>query len=331
VTENFGYTDADSASARKERNLARTRLRIHAPALQYFDVVRRAGSIREGARRLNVASSAVNRQILKLEEEIGASLFERLPSGLRLTLAGEVLAQHVTVVLRDLERATSAVEAIKGLQFGHVELATLDGLCRRIVPTALAAVHRAHPRLSFGVTILDTDKIPAAIISGDFHLGLAFEVWRRAELRQLAVAKVRLGAVVRQDSALAGRPSVTLRDCTNQPLILPKANFANRDQLHPLFFDARLRDRGQFEAGSMELMTQLVLRGLGVAFMTRIGIETFLETGELVHIPLQHQRRPVFSELGLYARADIALPLAATAAAERIAEAMQGHAEPLEP
>jgi DNA-binding transcriptional LysR family regulator len=237
----------------------------------------------------------------------------------------------VTIVLRDLERATSAVDAIKGLQFGHVELATLDGLCRRIVPAALAAVHRAHPRLSFGVTILETDKIPAAIIDGDFHLGLAFEVRRRAELRQLAVAKVRLGAVVRQNSALAGRPFVTLRDCTDQPLILPKANFANRDQLHPLFFDARLRDRGQFEAGSMELMTQLVLRGLGIAFMTRIGIETFLETGELVHIPLHHQRRPVFSELGLYARADIVLPLAATAAAERIAEEMQAHAEPKEP
>jgi DNA-binding transcriptional LysR family regulator len=301
-------------------------MRIHAPALQYFDVVRRAGSIREGARRLNVASSAVNRQILKLEEEIGAALFERLPSGLRLTLAGEVLAQHVTIVLRDLERATSAVDAIKGLQFGHVELATLEGLCHRIVPSALAAVHHAHPRLSFGVTILETEKIPAAIINGDFHLGLAFEVRRRAELRQLAAARVRLGAVARRDSTLAEKPFVTLRDCADQPLILPKANFANRDQLHPLFFDARLRERGVFEAGSVELMTQLVLRGLGVAFMTRIGIETFLDSGDLVHIPLQHQRRPVFSELGLYARADTALPLAAAAAADRIAEAMASDA-----
>jgi len=54
------------------------RLRIHASAMLYFDAVRRAGTIREAARRLNVASSAVNRQILKLETEIGAQLFERL-------------------------------------------------------------------------------------------------------------------------------------------------------------------------------------------------------------------------------------------------------------
>ncbi|HAW25864.1 MAG TPA: LysR family transcriptional regulator, partial [Pseudomonas sp.] len=43
------------------------RLRIHSPAIHYFDMVRRCQSIREAARRLNVASSAVNRQILKLE------------------------------------------------------------------------------------------------------------------------------------------------------------------------------------------------------------------------------------------------------------------------
>ena len=64
------------------------KLRIHAPAILYFDKVRRCGSFREAARSLNVASSAVNRQILKLEEELGTPLFERLPSGLRLTAAG---------------------------------------------------------------------------------------------------------------------------------------------------------------------------------------------------------------------------------------------------
>jgi hypothetical protein len=60
-------------------------MRIHSSAIHYFDAVRRAGSIREASRRLNVASSAVNRQILKLEAEIGAPLFDRLPGGLKLT------------------------------------------------------------------------------------------------------------------------------------------------------------------------------------------------------------------------------------------------------
>ncbi len=302
-------------------------LRIHAPALQYFDAARRAGSIREAARRLNVASSAVNRQILKLEAEVGAALFERLPAGLKLTAAGEVMAHHVTTVVRDLERTASELDAIQGLRVGHVELATLEGVCHRIVPAALEAAHRRHPRLSFGVGILETARIPTAISEGDVHLGLAFEVRRRPELRQLAMVRLRLGAVLRPDSPLAGREALTLRDCADQPLILPKMNFANRDQLHPLFFHARVRERGQFEAGSVEMMKQLALRGMGVAFMTRVGLEMALEQRQLVHVPLHHQGRPVFSELGLYARADSALPVAAEAAATLIAQAMQDCAE----
>src|SRR5258708_13787934 len=100
-------------------------MRIHSPAIRYFDAVRKAGSIREASRRLNVASSAVNRQILKLEAEIGAPLFDRLPGGLKLTAAGETVARHVIAVLQDLERARSDVDALSGARTGHIMVATV--------------------------------------------------------------------------------------------------------------------------------------------------------------------------------------------------------------
>ncbi|WP_237182505.1 LysR family transcriptional regulator [Roseomonas marmotae] len=277
--------------------------RIHAAAIHYFDAVRRAGSIREAARRLNIASSAVNRQILKLEAEIGSPLFERLPGGLRLTAAGEVLARHVLTVLRDVERVRSDLDALEGLRAGHVELVTLEGCCHRIVPAAIAALHERHPRISIGARLLESAAIPAAILTGEAHLGLAFEVRRRPELRQLSTVPLPLGLVVRRDSPLAGKPFATLRDCAGLPLVLPRENFANRDQLQPLLFQAGLSLQGQVEAGSIELMRQLVLCGLGVAFMTRVGLEAELEAGRLAHVPLRHGNRPVTSELGLYAGA----------------------------
>ena len=74
-------------------------LRIHSPAVRYFDAVRRAKSIREAARQLNVASSAVNRQIIKLEEEIGAPLFDRLQSGARADAGrrGAGASRHLSI------------------------------------------------------------------------------------------------------------------------------------------------------------------------------------------------------------------------------------------
>lgn len=89
-------------------------LRFHSAAIHYFDAVRRCGSIREAARQLNVVSSAVNRQILKLEDEVGAPLFNRVPSGMVLTHAGELFSRHISLVLRDTKRLQNELDALKG-------------------------------------------------------------------------------------------------------------------------------------------------------------------------------------------------------------------------
>ncbi|MBL0932855.1 MAG: LysR family transcriptional regulator, partial [Alphaproteobacteria bacterium] len=72
---------------------------LHGRMLRYLDEIVRSGSIRKASARLNVASSAINRQLLALEAELGAPLFERLPRGLRLTAAGEMLIAHVRQTL----------------------------------------------------------------------------------------------------------------------------------------------------------------------------------------------------------------------------------------
>ena len=302
--------------------MAGNRYRIHAASLHYFDAVRRAGSIREAARRLHVASSAVNRQILALEAEMETPLFERLPAGLKLTAAGEILTHHVIGVLRDAERVEAALDALKGLHAGHVELVTLEGLCHHIVPGAIGRTSARYPRVTAGVGILGTDEIPVAVINGDAHLGLAFEVRRRPELRLISSVRFRLGVVIPPDSALAKEPAISLNDLRDHSVILPKANFANRGQLHPVMFQAGMAAHGRYEAGSIDLMKQLVLRGLGMALMTRVGIEAEVAAGRLVHVPLRQGRGFIQSELGLYARAGTALPVAAEMFAHHLSEVM---------
>jgi DNA-binding transcriptional LysR family regulator len=302
--------------------MAENRYRIHAAALHYFDAVRRAGSIREAARRLHIASSAVNRQILALEAELRTPLFERLSAGLKLTAAGEILAHHVIGVLRDAERVQSELDALKGLNAGHVELVTLEGLCHHVVPSAVARAGARYPRVTIGVDILGTNEIPAAIINGEAHLGLAFEVRPQPELRRLAAVHFRIGAVVLPDSELAQQSSVAVSDLRDHAVILPKANFANRAQLHPVMVRAGMVSRGRYEAGSIELMKQLVLRRLGVALMTQVGLEAELASGRLVHVPLRQGRGFILSDLGLYARANTPLPIAAEMFAHNLSDTL---------
>src|SRR6478752_1939386 len=95
---------------------------LHTKKLQYIDEIARSGSILKAASRLNVASSAINRHILALEEEIGAPLFERLPRGLRLTAAGELCIEHIREVLKNYERLEGRIRGLKMPQAGKVSM-----------------------------------------------------------------------------------------------------------------------------------------------------------------------------------------------------------------
>ncbi|CAD5108971.1 LysR family transcriptional regulator [Zestomonas carbonaria] len=295
------------------------KLRIHSPAIHYFDMVRRCNSIREAARRLNVASSAVNRQILKLEDEIGAPLFDRLPGGLRLTPAGEILARHVTVVLQDIDRVRSELDAMQGLRTGHVEIATVEGVTADLLPCVLKGMRERYPQVTIGVTLLGSQAIPEAVLSGSADLGLAFALPRCAELQQLCVGHFRLGAIVAPGHPLASQHEVSFASCAEHGLILAKSELSIHHLLAPLRRRLRQSDRPSLESGSVELAHQLARRGIGVAFQTRIGIEADLANGELKHIPLS-DNGGVFSDLGLYVRGGRYLPVAVDAFARQLGE-----------
>lgn len=283
------------------------RLRLQSTSLYYFDAVRRERSIRAASRQLNVAASAINRQILSLESEIEAPLFDRLPSGMRLTAAGELLARHVMNVLRDAERFRFEIGALRGLHRGHVEILSLEGLCHHLIPATIGMMEKRYSGVTVGVGILGSEYIPTAIAEGEAHLGLAFQMPKRADLRQLVSIRVPLGIVVPARSKIADRGWITLKDLNNEKIILPKANFANRDQLR----QAGLEGQAQYECGSIELMKQLVLRGLGVVLMTRIGFESEIQNGQLIHVPIQKDNAYIYSELCLFARSSTILPASA--------------------
>jgi len=295
------------------------KLRIHSPAIHYFDMVRRCQSIREASRRLNVASSAVNRQILKLEDEIGAPLFERLPGGLRLTAAGEIFARHVIVVMQDAERVRSELDALQGLRTGHVEIATVSGVTTDLLPGVLEQLRERYPRVTVGVTSLGSQAIPEAVISGQADIGLAFALPRTADLQQLGVGHFRLGAIVPPLHPLAERAEVSFATCAEYPLILAKSDLSIHHLLAPLLARTRPRHKAPLETSSVELALQMAKRGAGVAFQTRIGIEAELAGGTLVHVPL-NDGGAVFSDLGVYVRSSRYLPVAVDAFVRALSE-----------
>ncbi len=299
-------------------------MHLHSRALVHFDVIRRCGSIREAARQLHLSSSALNRQLLELENEIGSPLFERLPAGLQLTPVGEILSRHVISVVQDAQRMEGELDALKGMRRGEVDVVTVESLTADFIPRVLHQMTELHPGVRIRVRIAGSVEAATQVAQGLADVAICF-VWQRfEELRQIAVGKFNLGAIVAPGHPLAEQKRVTLNECARHPMVLPTPDLALRDELRPLLAAQGRQARIVLETGSFELMRRLAVQGTGLAFVNRFGIERELEQGTLVHLPL---RPAVIFHLGVYVRAARTLPPALDALIQLASAEIERRAE----
>src|SRR5690606_16434101 len=119
--------------------------RMNLTGLRYFHEVAVSGSIRQAAERVHVAASALSRQISKLEHEFDTPLLERRTTGVVLTPAGHLLAQHTRTMFRDLQRLKSQVDDLRNLQRGLVTISVIEGIVSDLLPDIMTGFLALFP------------------------------------------------------------------------------------------------------------------------------------------------------------------------------------------
>jgi DNA-binding transcriptional LysR family regulator len=292
---------------------------VFSPFIRYFDEVARQGSIRRAADRLNVAPSAVNRQILKLESELGAPLFERLPRGLRLTAAGEILVESVRRWQQDFTRARAQLEELRGLRRGHVTLAVAEGVIAEFLPDVLAGFNRAYPLVSFAANVHGSEGVLRRLRAGEVEIGILFNPPLSPGVRIVQAKRFRLGAVVPPGHPLTKKNAVRLRDCADYPAILSAEAVSLRAVLDAALAKTRVRLKPAAESNSIAVMKALARRGVGIAYLTTIDIALEAGSGELVYIALEDKAIPA-STLSVCVAAERHLSPAAALLVEHFGE-----------
>ena len=256
-------------------------------ALRHFHETVRNGSIRRASDVLHVAPSSISRSIAALEHDLGAPLFERSNRGMRLTPAGEVLSVHTGKVFRDIDRARSAIDDLRGLRRGRVSLFAPEGLVGGFLPSVLADYHRSYPAVSFEVSVGSTDRITQAIVGDEADIGITFNREPRADVVTVAEYVEPLCCLVAPSHPLAAREVLALSEVAECRLALPAKSFGMRRMVDGAFFAARLQPRLILDTNSLELAKRLAMTGEAVAFMPTFMVRDDIDRGALIALALE--------------------------------------------
>lgn len=197
--------------------------------LKYIDAVARAGSIRRAAQDLAINSTALNRRILSIEDELGVQIFERLPRGVRLSTAGELLIHHARNHLSDIERLKSQIADLSGVRRGSVSIGATPVAMPDFLPEQIAEYRRAHPRVVFTAQHRSREEAETALLNHTDDLALVFEPIQRSEFQTLETIALPVRAIMRRDHPLADAETIRLNECLRFDYSLPSSGTGVRN------------------------------------------------------------------------------------------------------
>lgn len=259
---------------------------LYSPAMRYFLAVAEAGSIRAASRDLNVASSAVNRQVLWLEQALGLQLFDRVGRRLRLSQAGELLLAHIRRTYSDFEGTVAELDALKGLRRGTVSIASVESVAEKLLPAVISSFRKSYPGIHVNVSISSSKEAARKVEAAEADVGFTFDPPETSALTIAFHHDLVIGALMRPDHPLAGAKSLGLQDCLKYPVALPAEGLSLRTRLDIVRSRIPGASRTYVEANSLRLMRALAREEQVIGFQTLIGCEDDLANGVLIFKPL---------------------------------------------
>lgn len=257
---------------------------------RYFLGVAELGSVRAAARQLNVAASAISRQLILLEAQLGIALFDRSGRNLELSPAGEVLLRGLRATAQGHEETVDQLSALRGLTRGQVRVATVESVSVALLPDLLLEFAGIYPGIQVAVTVAGSDAVTELVREHHADIGFTFNPSAIEGLKVELTRDLRLGAVMAPGHALAGEASLTLAQCLDWPCAWPSKGLSLRALLDRATAGLARQPQPAFECNSLRLMASLARRGSCIAFQTPVGIEQELASGALVFVPLQDRR-----------------------------------------
>lgn len=201
--------------------------------LRYFLTVVREESITKASEVLHITQPTLSRQLSQMEDEVGVKLFNRGTRKITLTNEGILLRRRAEEILQLVDKTEKELaeqeEQIEGkITIGCGEIASVQ-----LLPDIFKAFHEKYPRVSFDIFTATADIVKEQMDKGLIDIGLLLEP---IDIEKYDFVRLRMKekwvVLMRSDDPLADKESVTAKDLSDVPLILPRRQKVQNELAH---------------------------------------------------------------------------------------------------
>lgn len=239
--------------------------------LRYLVALAEEKSFTRAAAREHIAQPALSQQIRRLEEEVGLALAQRTTRSVAITDAGEVLIGRARRILAELDAARDELQALRGVQTGHVTVGAMHTMGPVDVSLALAIFHERHPSVELTVREQSSEEL-AEMLRAD-EVDLAFlSVTERIESHGLGLHQLfneELVVILPLDHRLGSRRRIRMAELAGEVFISHREGARLRELLTAAGRHAGFEPDVKLESNESARIRRLVGRGMGVAILPR--------------------------------------------------------------
>jgi DNA-binding transcriptional LysR family regulator len=249
--------------------------------LEILQAIAETGSFTACGRKLNVSQSAISRQILLLEEELGEPLFLRVGRQVRMTPAAESLVQLGQRVFLDVrETVGSITDRTRDLR-GTLRLSGGMTVCLYVFPPLLKHLRRVHPHLDVRLTVALAGKSVQEIRGGRVDAGLLTLPVEETDLVTVPALREELLLVTAPTHQLAKRKKVQARELAGLPFVLFEVGSATRKVIDNFFASQSIEPTIVMDTENVEIIKAMVKTGLGVGIVPYQAVAREVKAGQL--------------------------------------------------
>jgi LysR family transcriptional regulator, carnitine catabolism transcriptional activator len=261
--------------------------------VRYFLAIVDEGSVTAAAERLVIAQPSLSQALRSFEGELGVDLFHRTGRGLTLSSAGAALVGPAREILRTIDAARGAVQAVAEVLAGTLELAALATLAIDPLAELLGRFRRAHPGVA--VRVAEPDGVVglrALVAGGDCELGLVDLEPPSTGFEVVPIGSQEMLVVLPPGATRAGQP-LTADELAAVPLVVSPRGTSTRNLLEQALGTASVTPQIAVETAARDAIVPLVLAGAGAALLPAPLASDAERRGAIVRRTVPTITRPV--------------------------------------